>query len=116
MSTQIHRLRSPGGVDVWHGAARCSHNCGQLGRHWWGQKAELGRSSDERTLMTYTDDCGLSVGNHLWWPDAPEDLGFVRRDGELIGSLVVAVAVRPPMTKIETHVMAVRFYFRMASR
>jgi hypothetical protein len=48
----------------------------------------------------------------------PEELGFVGREGELIGSLIVVVAVRPLISedRIETNVMAVRFYFGTASR
>jgi hypothetical protein len=45
----------------------------------------------------------------------PEELGFVGVNGELIGSLIVVVAVRPH-DRIETNVMAVRFYFGTASR
>jgi hypothetical protein len=33
------------------------------------------------------------------------------REWELTGTLVVAVAVRLPVTRIETNAMAVRFYF-----
>jgi hypothetical protein len=38
------------------------------------------------------------------------------REWELIGTLVVTVAVRPPVSRIETNAMAVRLYFRTASR
>jgi hypothetical protein len=50
-----------------------------------------------------------------WLGDDPEELGFVGRGWELIGALLVVLRSDSD-DRIETHVMAVRFYFGAASR